>query len=146
MKIAIGADHRGYQVKNSLGEYLKNEQYLVIDCGINSDEPCDYPGIAYAVAKAVQTKEADYGILICNSGIGMAIVANKVSGIRAALCHNENSAVLSRQHNNANVLVLAAAEIKSGMNAIVKTWLNTEFEGGRHERRVSQITDIETRM
>ncbi|MFT5206447.1 MAG: ribose 5-phosphate isomerase B [Candidatus Omnitrophota bacterium] len=146
MKIAIGADHRGYQVKNSIGDYLKKEQYVVIDCGTNSDESCDYPGIAYAVAKAVQTKEADYGILICNSGIGMAIVANKVSGIRAALCHNENSATLSKQHNNANVLVLAAGEISSGMNDIIKTWLNTKFEGGRHERRVNQITDIETRV
>ncbi len=146
MKVAIGADHRGYQVKNSIGEYLKNEKYTIIDCGTNSDESCDYPGIAYAVAKAVQTQEADYGILICNSGIGMAIVANKVRGIRAALCHNKNSATLSRQHNNANVLVLAAGEIKDGMNNIVKAWLNTEFEGGRHERRVSQITDIETRL
>jgi ribose 5-phosphate isomerase B len=145
MKIAIGADHRGYEFKNKIKSWLQSRRHSVLDCGTNSEESCDYPLLAYAVAKAVQQGQADRGILFCNSGIGMAIAANKLKGIRAALCHNADSAALSRQHNNANVLVLAASEIGENAPQIIEAWLTAEFEGGRHARRVDQITEIENK-
>lgn len=143
MKVAVGTDHRGFEAKKKLIEALRTDGHDVIDCGTNSPEPCDYPEPAFRVATAVAKKEADRGILICMSGIGMAIAANKVHGIRAGLCHKGATAKLSREHNDTNVLVLSSMEALEPMETIARTWLATPFEGGRHERRVAKITQIE---
>ncbi|MBP9733747.1 MAG: ribose 5-phosphate isomerase B [Candidatus Omnitrophica bacterium] len=143
MKIAIGTDHRGYEAKNKLAAALKADGHEVIDCGTNSAEPCDYPDPAFRVASQVSRGQADRGVLICMSGIGMAIAANKVKGVRAGLCHKSSTAKLSREHNDANVLVLSSMEATEPMENIVRTWLATPFEGGRHARRVEKITEIE---
>jgi ribose 5-phosphate isomerase B len=143
-KIAVGADHAGFLLKQDLVEFLKSKNYEVLDAGTHSQESTDYPGYALKVAEAVAKGGADRGLLLCHSGIGMDIVANKVRGIRAGLCLNPKFAELSRQHNDTNVLCLASgftspAEAKD----IVTAWLQTSFEGGRHERRVNQIKDLE---
>jgi ribose 5-phosphate isomerase B len=144
MKIAIASDHRGFKLKNILSEFIKAKGHEVIDFGTHSDEPCDYPDYIYPAAKAVQSKKAQRAILICYTGIGSAIAANKVRGVRAALAHNVKTSALSRQHNDSNVLVLAAGLIKTEeAKKIVSVWLKTEFEGGRHLRRVSKIAEIE---
>jgi RpiB/LacA/LacB family sugar-phosphate isomerase len=143
MKIAIGTDHRGFEAKNKLAAALKADGHEVIDCGTNSAEPCDYPDPAFRVASQVSRGQADRGVLICMSGIGMAIAANKVKGVRAGLCHKSSTAKLSREHNDANVLVLSSMEATEPMENIVRTWLATPFEGGRHARRVEKITEIE---
>lgn len=145
MKIAIGADHRGFQLKSQLIQWLKGLGHEVVDSGTHSEAPCDYPDIAYAVAKDVMQGIAETGILLCMSGIGMTITANKVKGIRAGLCHNARIAQLSREHNNANILVLGTTESTDPAEKIIKTFLSTKFEGGRHERRVQKITDIESK-
>lgn len=143
--IAIGSDHAGYASKEKLKEYFENN-ITYKDFGTESEESCDYPLIAERVAKLVANGECEKGILICGSGIGMSIVANKVKGVRAALCGNVELAKLSRMHNNANVLCLGARmtdfeEIKK----IIKIFLETSFEGGRHQKRVDQISKIENR-
>ena len=145
MKIFIGADHRGFDFKKKIIDILQAQKYDVLDLGTyNSAESYDYPKAAYDVAtRVVKTKESR-GILVCMSGIGQAIAANKVKGAYAALCHNVESAVLSRQHNNANILVLSAKFINARqLNEIVNKWLTSEFEGGRHLRRFKQIQQIE---
>lgn len=143
MKIAVGADHRGFELKKKLIAGLKRLGYSVLDCGTLNEEPCDYPDIAFAVGDAVRDGRADRGILLCMSGIGMAIAANKVKGVRAALCFDRESAELSRKHNDANVLVIGAGFLKDDPVELAQLWLQTPFEGGRHERRVKKINDIE---
>ncbi|MCX7927330.1 MAG: ribose 5-phosphate isomerase B [Candidatus Omnitrophica bacterium] len=144
--IAIGSDHGGFRLKENLKVYLKKKGFKIIDVGTFSEESCDYPVYAYAVAKKVAEGKAGCGIVICKTGIGVSIVANKVHGIRAALCYNVKAAILSRQHNNANVLSLGALFVsKKKAQAIVDAWLETNFEGGRHKRRIKLIEEIERR-
>ena len=145
MKIYIGADHRGYLFKEKIIKILRSLHYSVEDLGTHDDKTsCDYPEIAYKVAKRTAGSKSARGLLVCMSGIGQTIAANKVPGAYAALCYNAASAQLSRAHNNANILVLSAKFVKpSQLKKIITIWLRTEFEGGRHERRVKQIKDIE---
>ncbi len=141
MKIAIGNDHRGFKLKQALIEYLKKNGHTVEDFGGFSDESCDYPEFAIKVAKSVVKKKNDKGILICNSGIGMAMAASTVKGIRAANCFNLATARFSREHNDANVLVLGAEYLKISMaKRIVSIWLKTDFAGGRHLKRVKMFS------
>ncbi len=144
MRIAIGSDHRGFQLKMRLIEYLSQEGQEVLDLGTNAQECCDYPDFAKAVAECVSRGESDRGILICGTGIGMAIAANKVPGVRAAPVQDELSAEMSRRHNDLNVLCLSADMLgQKNIESMVNIWLKTEFEGGRHARRVSKIAEIE---
>ncbi|RUM49725.1 MAG: ribose 5-phosphate isomerase B [Hydrogenothermus sp.] len=144
MKIAIGSDHAGYDLKETIKNYLIEKGYEVIDKGTNSKESVDYPIFGENVAETVAKGEADKGIVICGTGIGISISANKVKGIRAALCTNEYMARMARKHNDANVLALGARVLGVDLAlSIVETFLNTEFEGGRHERRVHLIHNIE---
>jgi len=144
MKISIGSDHGGFQLKEKIVAFLRKKGFEILDFGTDSPESCDYPLIAYEVAKSVSKKKADKGILVCKTGIGNSIAANKVKGIRAALCYNIKAAELSRRHNDSNVLVLGAlfADIAKAKD-IINVWLKTKFEGGRHARRVKQIERIE---
>lgn len=144
MKIAIGSDHGGYALKEKIKEYLLNNGYNVEDFGCFSEESVDYPDYALKVAKAVSYGEFDAGILICGTGIGISIAANKVKGIRAALCHDGLTARLAKQHNNANILCLGGRTtgIETAKD-IVDNWLGSEFEGGRHLRRINKIKNIE---
>jgi ribose 5-phosphate isomerase B len=143
MRIAIGSDHGGYKLKEEVKSYLSSEKYEYKDFGCNSEESCDYPDFGFPAAKAVSKKDFARGILICKSGIGMSIVANKVKGIRAALCNNVDTAKKSREHNDANILVLSAdATDINKAKEIISIWLNTEFAGGRHKRRVEKIEGI----
>ena len=142
--IAIGSDHGGYKLKEEIKKYLDEKEIKYVDCGCISEERVDYPDIAKSVAKKVQSKECEEGILICRSGIGMSIVANKFKGIRCAKCDNEEEAKFSRMHNNSNVLALGADYIStSEAVCIVRAWIATEFEGGRHQERVKIIEEIE---
>jgi ribose 5-phosphate isomerase B len=144
MKIAIGCDHRGIEVKQKLVELLSGMGHEVLDEGTRSAESVDYPDIARQVAQRVSQGEAERGILICGTGIGMAIAANKVSGIRAAPCHDDLTAEMSRRHNDVNVLCLSADMLGERLiDRMVEIWLTTEFEGGRHARRVRKITELE---
>lgn len=146
MKIAIGSDHRGYQAKEKIKTMLASKGHEVLDFGTNAPNGCDYPDLAYPTCKAINQGKADLGILLCGSGIGMSVSANKVRGIRAALCHDELTAEMSRRHNNANVLCLPADLIgEELMRRIVEVWLKSSFEGGRHERRVRKIAEYETK-
>lgn len=141
--IAIGSDHRGVALKSRLTAHLQAQNLSVVDCGTMTSESCDYPDIAHRVAEKVACGEAGRGILICGSGIGMSIAANKHPAIRAALCHDTHGAEMSRRHNDANVLCLSADGIESmpvaEQDAIIDKWLTTDFEGGRHQRRVDKI-------
>ena len=144
MKIAIGADHRGYHAKANIRALLQDLRQEVVDFGTDSIKPMDYPDPAYAAAQAVQKGECELGVLFCGTGIGMSITANKLRGIRAALCHDELTAEMARRHNNANILCLPADLVGDAlMRRIVEVWLKTPYEGGRHERRVRKILDIE---
>lgn len=145
MKISVGSDHRGYRAKQQIKALLLELGATVNDHGNESaSESCDYPDIGLAVAQDVAEHRADRGILFCGSGIGMSISANKVAGIRAALCHDELTAQMSRRHNDANVLCLPADLLGEAlMQSVVKVWLQTEFEGGRHQRRVDKINAYE---
>jgi ribose 5-phosphate isomerase B len=141
--VAIGADHGGYSLKETLKPLIVKAGYRVIDCGTNSAEAVDYPDFAYAVARLVADEKAWRGIMIDGAGIGSCMAANKVPGIRAAMCYDQATAVNSREHNNANVLTLGAGLIGPALaGQIVKSWLATDFGGGRHERRVNKIDDI----
>lgn len=144
-RIAIGADHGGFALKAKLVPLLQQLGCVVADLGTHSPDPCDYPAIGYKVASSVAAGRFDRGLLLCKSGIGIAIVANKVRGVRAAVCSDLFDAERSRSHNDANVLVLGAEKLSwEATKGIVKTWLCTEFEaGGRHERRVKQIEQFE---
>jgi len=144
MTVAIGSDHAGYNLKEEIKKLLGEMQIKVQDYGTDSPEPVDYPEISIQVAHSVSRSEGERGILICGSGIGMSIVANKIPGIRAALCFSEESAKMSRSHNNANILVMGGRFTETEVaKKMVKTFLNTEFEtGGRHERRVIKIHEL----
>ena len=144
MKIAIGSDHRGYDIKQQILAIATELGHECIDFGTSDNNPVDYPDLAYLAAMAVSRKEADRAILACATGIGMSMAANKVKGIKAALCHDELSAQISRDHNNANVLCLSAEQIGVVLlRKMLEVWLNTDFSGGRHERRVRKIEAIE---
>ncbi|MFH1714878.1 MAG: ribose 5-phosphate isomerase B [Elusimicrobiota bacterium] len=144
MKIAIGNDHAGYDLKSAILKYLHEKAIIAVDCGSNSKDSCDYPDYAKDVALKVISKEVEAGILICGTGIGMSICANKFKGIRAALCLNTEMARLSRRHNNANILCLGARLINQNEAIdIIHAWLNSSFEGGRHEKRLSKIAECE---
>ena len=142
--VAIGSDHGGYKLKEEIKKYLEEKEIEYEDCGTFSEERADYPEIAKAVALEIQNKQCDKGILICRSGIGMSIVANKFKGIRCAKCDNEEEAKFSRMHNDSNVLAIGADYIDTNEAIrIVRMWLATEFEGGRHAERIDIINKIE---
>jgi ribose 5-phosphate isomerase B len=145
MRIALAADHRGHSVKEKVAVMLSEQGHEVLDMGTNSSRSCDYPNLAYPAARCVADGKAGAAILICGSGIGMTICANKIAGVRAALCHDELTAQMSRRHNNANILCLASDMLGEELiRRIVASWLSTSFEtGGRHERRVRKIAWIE---
>ena len=144
--IAIGADHGGFPLKEKLAFRLRERGDTVIDCGTDSSQSVDYPDFAHAVASMVATGKARWGIIVDGAGIGSAMVANKVPGVRAALCYDLSSARNSRQHNHANVLTLGAGLIGANLAwQIVEEWLATEWGGDRHARRVDKITEIERR-
>lgn len=144
MKIVIGSDHLGLELKNIIKDFLKEREIEVNDFGTMSKEPIDYPDIAKKVAKAVAKGDCQRGILICGTGIGMAIAANKVKGIRAAVCHDPYSAERSRKSNNAQIMAIGALIIGSELaKKLVEVWLNSEFQGGRSERKVEKIMEIE---
>jgi ribose 5-phosphate isomerase B len=144
MKIAIASDHRGFDVKGKILSLIKDLGHEGIDFGPNCAESVDYPDYAAKVARAVSHGEVDRGILICGTGIGMCIAANKYHGVRAAACHDDLTAEMSRLHNDANVLCLSADLLGDRLvNRMVEIWLTTQFEGGRHARRVGKIAEIE---
>lgn len=141
MKIAIGGDHAGYEYKERLIEYLKAQGLEVKDFGPFSSDSVDYPDFVHPVATSVEQNEMDIGILICGSGNGVAMTANKHTGIRAALCWNEDLAALARQHNNANIICIPARFVAyESAEGMAKTFINEDFEGGRHQRRVDKIS------
>ena len=144
-KIYIGADSAGFYLKEEVKEYLTGKGYEVVDCGTDSAASCHYPEFAKKVCESVQANlDTSYGILICGTGVGMSMCANKYDGIRAALCGDTYSAKMTRQHNDANVLCMGARVIGGGAACeLVDVFLSTEFEGGRHQRRVDQIMAIE---
>ncbi len=143
-RIAIGCDHRGFGLKERIMSFLQSEGYSYQDFGCYSTEPVDYPDIAQKVGEAVASSNFDQGILICSTGIGMCIAANKIKGLRAALCESVFAAQRARQHNDANVLCLAGEDADTNLALeIVKTFLTTDFEGGRHARRVNKIRALE---
>ncbi|MBI4711715.1 MAG: ribose 5-phosphate isomerase B [Planctomycetes bacterium] len=157
MKIAIASDHAGYKTKELIKTFLKENNHSYQDFGADSEDSVDYPDYAFKVAEAVGRGEYERGILICGTGLGMCIAANKVKGIRAVACHNESTAEMSRQHNDANILCLGARVIEQDkMKGIIKVWLQTEFEGdppeqpksfgraGRHQRRIDKISEHES--
>jgi ribose 5-phosphate isomerase B len=142
--IALGADHAGFPLKQALKSWLAARGHLVVDLGTHSGEPVDYPDYAGAVADAVSTGRAERGVLVCGSGIGMAMAANKVQGIRAAVATDVATARLSREHNDANVLALGARLTPADeAEHIVEAWLDTAFAGGRHARRVQKLADLD---
>ena len=144
MKIALGSDHGGFQLKETIKEFLDSLGMEHKDFGTINEDSVDCPDFALDVAKAVAAGEYDKGILVCGTGIGIGIAANKVTGIRAAICGDVFSAKASREHNNANILSLGQRVIGPGLALeIVKAWLTTEFAGGRHQRRIDKISDIE---
>jgi ribose 5-phosphate isomerase B len=144
MKLALGADHRGVASARQLADRLKAAGHTVLLMGNMSGEPCDYPESAFTVGRAIQKGDADRGILICGTGLGMTIAANKLKGIRATPVHDELTAELSRSHNDANVICLSADLLGQRLiEKIVEVWLATPFEGGRHERRLRKIAAIE---
>ena len=141
MKIALGADHGGYELKEKIKQYLSMRKEIeLIDFGTNSTESVDYPKYGHAVANAVVSKEVDFGILVCTTGVGISIAANKIKGVRAALCTDTTTAKLTREHNDANILALGSGIVGQFVALdIVDTFLSTSFEGGRHQKRVDQI-------
>ena len=146
MKIALGSDHRGFRAKEQIKQYLVRAGHTVDDKGCGSQESCDYPDCGFEGAKSVADGQCGRCILFCGTGIGMSIVANKVPGIRGALCHDELTAELSRRHNNANVLCLPADLLGDElMRRVVDVWLQTEYESGRHQRRLEKISVFESR-
>ncbi|HCO73682.1 MAG TPA: ribose 5-phosphate isomerase B [Clostridium sp.] len=144
MKIAIGSDHGGLRLKKEVIKHLEKKNIEVRDYGTYTEDSCDYPDFAEKVAEAVVAKEYDYGILICGTGIGISISANKIPGIRAALCSDTFSAHATREHNNANILAMGERIVGTGLALdIVDAFLGSTFEGGRHENRVNKIMEIE---
>lgn len=145
MKIALGADHGGFALKDRIAAHLRERGHEVMDFGTGGPESVDYPDYARQTAQAVAAGQCARGIVVCGTGIGVSIAANKVAGIRAALCTDSYMARMSRQHNDANVLALGARVLGEGLALdIVDAWLSAEFEGGRHARRIAKIHEIET--
>ncbi len=143
MKLAIGSDHAGYLLKENIKEYLSENDIEFTDFGTFKEESSDYPEYAYKVGNAIIGHEADMGILICGTGMGMCISANKIKGIRAAVVYSQQTAELSRLHNNTNVICFGSRTLKdTEAIALLKTWLNTSFEGGRHEDRLNLINKL----
>ncbi|HZZ27774.1 MAG TPA: ribose 5-phosphate isomerase B [Pirellulales bacterium] len=144
MKIAVGCDHRGFEVKTKLIELVSKLGHEVTDVGAFNADSCDYPDLAAAVGRKVSAGEVDRGILLCGSGIGMCIAANKIPGVRAAPCYDDLTAEMSRRHNDLNVLCLSADMLGERLiDRLVEVWLNTPFEGGRHSRRLEKIAALE---
>jgi ribose 5-phosphate isomerase B len=144
MKIAVGSDHAGFEIKGRVLGWIEKLGHEPIDMGTHSEESCDYPFYAEQVARAVADGRTHLGVLVCGSGMGMSMAANKVHGVRAAVCHSKRAAELSRQHNDANILCLGARMNTVGdLEAILRRWLAAEFEGGRHQRRVDLVMEIE---
>jgi ribose 5-phosphate isomerase B len=147
MKIVLGSDHAGFELKADLRDYLVEQNIAIFDMGVAEEIPADYPEIARAVAEKISQKEFERGILICGSGIGMSIVANRFPGVRAALCHDLYTARMSREHNDANLLVLGGRLIGKGLaREMIKVWLESVFQGGRHQRRLDQIESLDKEM
>lgn len=146
MKVALASDHRGYPAKEKIKTFLASKGHEVLDFGCNTNASCDYPDSALPAAESVSTGRSEAAVMLCGTGIGMSMTANKVRGVRAALCHDELTAQLSRAHNNANVLCLPADLIgEELMRRVVEVWLNTKFDAGRHERRVAKIVEYEAK-
>ena len=146
MKIAIGNDHSAVELKNIIVKFLQEKGHEVLNVGTDSEESCDYPVYGEKVGCAVVSGEADLGIAICGTGLGISLAANKVKGVRACVCSEPYTAVMSRRHNNCNVLCFGARVVGSELaKMIVEEWLKAEFEGGRHQRRVDLIMEIENR-
>ncbi len=144
MRIAVGTDHRGFDIRAKVVELLRQLGHEVIDVGTFSPEAVDYPDIAADVAHKVSRGEVDRGVLVCGTGLGMCIAANKVRGVRAAPCHDDLTAEMSRRHNDSNVLCLSADLLGERLiDRMIEIWLTTPFEGGRHARRVDKITELE---
>ena len=144
MKIALGSDHGGFQLKETIKEWLLENSFEVVDKGTNDEQSCDYPDFGKAVALEVTDGNVDRGIIVCGTGVGISIAANKIKGIRAALCGDTFTARMTRMHNDANILALGQRTTGPGLAIdIVEIWLNTEFEGGRHANRLDKITQIE---
>ena len=147
MRIALGTDHRGFEIREQVAAFVRQMGHEVLDLGTFSPEGVDYPDIALAVGQKVRSGEVDRGILICGTGLGMCIAANKVRGVRATPCHNDLAAEMSRRHNDSNVLCLSADLLGERLiERIVEIWLNTPFEGGRHAARVEKINQLERRL
>ncbi len=145
MKIGIGSDHRGFKLKESLKSFLVKAKHRIFDFGVFDENPADYPDTAFDLTRDLQKKKIKRGILICGSGLGMSIAANKAKGVRATLCLNEKMAMMARNHNDSNVLVLAANFTKPDKGKmILKVWLKEEFERGRHLRRIHKIKKYES--
>lgn len=143
MKIAIGADHGGFELKQRLNEFIAGLGHTVVDVGCHSADPVNYPEIGKKLVQLVLAKEVDRGVLICGTGIGMSIMANRYKGIRAALCHDAYTARMSREHNDANVLCMGARVLGIGVaEDIVRVWLDTAFAGGRHLCRIAMLEDL----
>lgn len=144
MKIAIGNDHVALEMKEHIKAYLQEKGHEIIDCGTNSSERTDYPIYGKRVAELVKSKECDYGVLICGTGVGISLAANKVDGIRAVVCSEPYSARLSRQHNNANIVAFGARVVgPATAEMIVDEFFTAEYEGGRHQKRIDMISAIE---
>lgn len=142
--IAIGCDHAGLNLKKGIKEYFKDKGVIFKDFGVETDQSVDYPDIALVVAESVASEESSHGILVCGTGIGMVMAANKVPGIRAALCHDTFTARAAKEHNDANVLTLGERVTGPGLACeIIETWLDASFQGGRHEKRIAKIKAIE---
>lgn len=144
MRIAIASDHGGFKLKENLKKFLQSQRYQTNDFGTDSEKSVDYPDMGFRLAEAVRKRNAGKGILACKSGIGMTICANKVKGIRAALCSTVKEGELSRRHNDSNVIVLSANSLTANKaRTIVEVWLKTQFDGGRHARRIQKIKRYE---
>lgn len=144
MRIGIGNDHVAIELKNTIKEHLEQQGYEVVDFGTNSPERFDYPISGYKVGKAVASGDVDLGVLICGTGVGISLAANKVHGIRACVCSDPYSAKLSREHNNTNIIAFGARVVGPELaKMIVDEWLSATFEGGRHQRRIDMLAEIE---
>lgn len=145
MKVAVASDHRGYHLKSRILEKLNILGHEAVNYGADGEESVDYPDFAVKVSEAVANQEMDRGILICGTGMGMCIAANKFRGVRATACHDEVTAEMSRRHNDANILCLSAELLSEQLvDRMVEIWIQTEFEGGRHARRIQKISDLES--
>jgi ribose 5-phosphate isomerase B len=144
LKIAIGSDHRGFLLKERLKKLLAGDGHEIVDVGTDSEDSADYPDFAIPVAEKTASGEVERGIVVCGSGIGVSIAANKVRGARASYCRTVEEARMTRRHNDSNVLALSESSMEDGhIDELVRVWLSTAFDGGRHQRRVDKITDYE---